>query len=161
MVGLSGIDYIVNLPRSAKYKVGLFISACYSYLCRQAMQRETNHPKITGLKLRMYSYASPPFFFKFREAFHLVTQLLGIYNSTLPSSFQSLTHLFQQILCSPVTIHPGISIFIFSQIKSNRSIFPYFSSRSFSEILPPAFFACPPPEPIPSQTKAASFPAEI
>ncbi len=56
-------DYI-SLPDPPRYKVGLFISACYSYLCRQAMQRETNHPKITGLKLRMYSYASPPFSFK-------------------------------------------------------------------------------------------------
>ncbi len=54
---------IISLPDSAKYKVGLFIFACCSYYPnRQAMQRETNHKKTTGLKLRMYSYASPPVF---------------------------------------------------------------------------------------------------
>ncbi len=78
VVDLPDEVYIINLPRPVKYKAGLFISACYSYLCRQAMQRETNRPKTTGLKLRRYSYASPPLFFKFGEAFHLVTQLLLI-----------------------------------------------------------------------------------
>jgi hypothetical protein len=78
VVDLPDEVYIINLPRPVKYKAGLFISACYSYLCRQAMQRETNRPKTTGLKLRRYSYASPPLFFKFGEAFHLVTQSLRI-----------------------------------------------------------------------------------
>ena len=70
----------VSLPRPAKYKVGLFIFACCSYLCRQAMQRETNRLKTAGLKLRMYSFAPPPLFFKFREVYHLVTRLLLINN---------------------------------------------------------------------------------
>ena len=59
---------IISLPDSAKYKVGLFIFAYCSYQYRKATQRETNHQKTTGLKLRMYSYASPPFFSEVREA---------------------------------------------------------------------------------------------
>ena len=47
---------------TAKYKVGLFIFAYYSYLYRQAMQRETFRKELTMSKLRMYSYAPPPVF---------------------------------------------------------------------------------------------------
>ena len=74
------LDIYVSLPRPTKYKVGFFIFACCSYLCRQAMQRETNRLKIADLKLHMYSFAPPPLFFKFREAHHLVTRLLLINN---------------------------------------------------------------------------------
>jgi len=63
-------DYRYNKPtQAAKHKVGLFIFACCSYyLYRQAMQRETIRQKITGLILRMYSFAPPPIFCKVWEA---------------------------------------------------------------------------------------------
>jgi len=68
VVSLPNSVYTINLPVPPRYKVGLFIFACCSYLCRQAMQRGTNRPKTAGLKLRMYSYASPPLFCEVREA---------------------------------------------------------------------------------------------
>ena len=90
------------------YKVGLFIFACCSYyLCRQAMQRETFRKELTMLKLRMYSFTSPPpFVFPMmgsvpggtttnavserRETVHLVTRL-SLYYIIIPSFFwQSL-----------------------------------------------------------------------
>ena len=76
VVNLPVSVYRINLPGSVKYKAGLFIYACYSYQYRQAAQSGSYHLKITGLKSGMYPFAPPPFFFKFREVFHLVTQLL-------------------------------------------------------------------------------------
>ena len=49
---------------SAKYKVGLFIFACSSYQYRQAAQSGNYRLKVTGLILRMYPSAPPPFSFK-------------------------------------------------------------------------------------------------
>ena len=51
-----------NPTCTAKYKVGLFIFACYPYRYRQAMQWEKYQPKTTGSILRMYSYTPPPSF---------------------------------------------------------------------------------------------------
>ena len=53
----------ISLPGiRRRYKVGLFIFACYPYRYRQAMQWEKYQPKTTGSILRMYSYAPPPSF---------------------------------------------------------------------------------------------------
>ena len=63
-------------PSTAKYKVGLFIFACYSYLYRQAAQSGMNRLKTTGLRSHMYPFAPPPLFLQVWEAYHLVTRLL-------------------------------------------------------------------------------------
>ena len=65
---LTSKNSYISLPVPPSDKVGLFIFACCSYLCRQAVQQETFRKELTVLKLRMYPYTPPPLFFKFREA---------------------------------------------------------------------------------------------
>lgn len=50
----------------------------------------------------------------------------------------------------------GMCSFSFRIRNSKKSSLPYMSSYFSMEILPPAFWACPPPEPIPSHREAAS-----
>ena len=55
----------ISLPVPPSNKVGLlFIFACYSYLCRQAVRPEMYRQKTAGLKLHIHPSAPPPFSFK-------------------------------------------------------------------------------------------------
>ena len=58
------------------------------------MQRETNRQKTTGLKLRMYSYTSPPFFSEVREATTLYHDCSGTNYSIHYAIRQSAFFLF-------------------------------------------------------------------
>ena len=58
------LHIVVKAYLTAKYKVGLFIFACYSYQYRQAMRLETFRKELINLILRMYPSAPPPLFYE-------------------------------------------------------------------------------------------------
>ena len=90
------------------------------------MQRETNHQKIIGLKLRMYSYASPPFFFKLGRLTTLQHDysVAGLYHISLFSTTILLkmrgkkTLVLRCFFITATIINGGFLYFTYFLIKS-------------------------------------------